>query len=184
MSAGGDGAGREVRAVMATEARAYVAAGSNLGEPRARLLFAMRELRARAGVLRLRSSPWYRSAAIGPGEQPDYLNAVFELHTTLAPLELLEVLQHTEAQAGRVRTERWGPRTLDLDILLYDGLCLQDARLTLPHPRLAERNFVVFPLHDLDPALVLPGGAVLAELRTALDSRGLWRFEERCHELA
>lgn len=184
MSAGGDGGGREVCAVMATEARAFVAAGSNLGEPRARLLFAMRELRATSGVHRLRSSPWYRSAAVGPGAQPDYLNAVFELHTTLAPFELLEVLQHTEAKAGRVRTVRWGPRTLDLDMLIYDGLCLQDARLTLPHPHLAERNFVVFPLHDLEPALVLPGGVVLADLRTALGSRGLRRFEEPCHELA
>jgi 2-amino-4-hydroxy-6-hydroxymethyldihydropteridine diphosphokinase len=184
MSAGDDAGERVVRAVMATEARAFVAAGSNLGEPRTQLLFATRELRATAGIHRLRSSPWYRSTAIGPGEQPDYLNAVFELHTTLAPLELLEALQRTEAQAGRVRAERWGPRTLDLDILLYDGLCVQDPRLTLPHPRLAERNFVVFPLHDLDPALVLPGGAVLAELRSSLGGHGLRRLEESSHELA
>lgn len=169
---------------MATETRAFIGAGSNLGEPRAHLGFAIRQLRATPGIHRLHSSPWYCSTAIGPGDQPDYLNAVFELHTSLAALDLLDVLQHTEALAGRIRAERWGPRTLDLDILLFGSLCTRDPRLSLPHPRLAERNFVVFPLHDLAPALVLPDGTTVTALRASLGNHGLRRLDEPSHELA
>ena len=118
-------------------------------------------------------SPWYRTRAIGPGNQPDYLNGVLALATTLEPHALLDLLQALEAAAARERTVRWGARTLDLDLLLFDDLSLADERLTLPHPRLAERNFVVYPLSDLAPALRLPDGTPVARLRATLGARGL-----------
>ncbi|MFM7274591.1 MAG: 2-amino-4-hydroxy-6-hydroxymethyldihydropteridine diphosphokinase [Gammaproteobacteria bacterium] len=158
-----------------TEARAFVAVGSNLGDTQANAEFAVGRLAdvPRTRVLRL--SPWYRSRAIGPGTQSDYLNGVLQLATSLGPLELLDALQAIENAAGRVRAERWGPRTLDLDLLLYDDTVMTHERLSLPHPRLGERNFVVFPLYDLAPGLVLPGGQRLEALRETLGTEGLER---------
>jgi 2-amino-4-hydroxy-6-hydroxymethyldihydropteridine diphosphokinase len=115
----------------------------------------------------------YESLAVGPGEQPDYLNAVLELTTDVAAGALLELLQSIEHAAGRVRTQRWAARTLDLDLLLHGDTRQEQERLTLPHPRLAQRNFVVYPLCDLAPELRLPDGTALAELRRRLPSDGL-----------
>lgn len=158
---------------MAAESSAYIALGANLGDVKGNLRRAIAALDATPGCRVTGVSPWYRSRAIGPGSQPDYLNAVVALATTLAPHALLELLQALEAAAGRERAVRWGARTLDLDLLLFDDLALADERLTLPHPRLAERNFVVYPLSDLAPALRLPDGTAIARLRATLDARGL-----------
>ena len=156
-----------------TEATAFVAVGSNLGDTRGHVEFALARVASIPRTRLLRASPWYRSRAIGPGIQPDYLNGVLHVTTSLPPLELLGELQAIEHAAGRVRAERWGPRTLDLDLLLYHDLVMADERLSLPHPRLRERNFVVYPLCDLAPDLVLPTGEHLGTLRTTLDAQGL-----------
>lgn len=109
-------------------------------------------------------SPLYRTAPVGgPPGQSDYLNAVAAVDTMLAPEHLLTALQAIETAQGRVRTVRWGPRTLDLDVLLYDQLTCDDPKLTLPHPRLHERAFVLYPLHDIAPMLMIPGRGSLVE---------------------
>ena len=152
---------------------AYVALGSNLGHCRATLEAAVDALGALpqcrlAGVSRIyRTPPWGRL------DQPDFLNAVVRLHTTLRPLALLDALMAIERRFGRTRDgERWGPRTLDLDLLHMDGEVLADSRLTLPHPRIAERAFVLCPLADLAPDLALPGQGRVADLLQQVDAGG------------
>lgn len=137
---------------------AYLGLGSNQGDSRALLVEAVRGLSAVPGVSVTRSSHYYRTAAIGLEDQPDFLNLVVEIVTGLTPLELLEVVQALERDAGRVRTVRWGPRTLDVDILWYDGIFMDHDRLQLPHPRMEERRFVLEPLAELAPDLVLGSG--------------------------
>ena len=162
---------------MAVEVTVFVAAGSNLGDSRSHLGFGLERLNAAFGCRVFRISPWYRSTAIGPGQQNDYINGVIELRTTRPPLSLLDLLQEVESAAGRARKIRWGARTLDQDMLLYADIELCNARLKLPHPRLMERNFVVYPLHDLAPSLVLPQGMPIARLRRELGDEGLRRLE-------
>jgi 2-amino-4-hydroxy-6-hydroxymethyldihydropteridine diphosphokinase len=144
---------------------AYIALGSNLDDPATQLTRAFTALGQLSGSNVCATSPVYRSTAVGPGEQDDYLNAVIAINTTLAPLALLEALQALEQQQGRVRNIRWGARTLDLDILLYDQLELNNPVLTIPHASMAERNFVLYPLADITGAeFVLPNGEVLDTL--------------------
>jgi len=144
---------------------AYIGLGSNLGEPEKQLRAAVRAIARLPGSRIAAVSRVYHSAAVGPGEQPDYLNAALRLETSLAPEELLAALQRIEADQGRVRTERWGPRTLDLDILLYGEQLISTESLTIPHPSLAVRNFVLQPLRDVTGGkLVLPGGTDLDTL--------------------
>lgn len=162
-----------------TEATAFVAVGSNLGDTWRNIDFALDRVAGIPHTSLFATSPWYNSRAIGPGTQPDYLNGVLQLATSLTPLALLDALQAIENAAGRVRAERWGPRTLDLDLLLHGDIVMEHDRLTLPHPRLQERNFVVFPLFDLAPGLVLAGGERLQSLREALGSEGLERTPSR-----
>jgi len=159
---------------MPAETIAHVGVGSNLGDRFALLDFARAELAATPSTRVLRTSPLYFSSAVGPGTQPDYLNAVIELRTALPAAALLARLHAIESAAGRTRTERWGARTLDLDLLLYGELRCESPALSVPHPRLAGRNFVVWPLYDLVPALVLPDGTPLAQLRRALSATGVW----------
>ncbi|MGE3970981.1 MAG: 2-amino-4-hydroxy-6-hydroxymethyldihydropteridine diphosphokinase [Porticoccaceae bacterium] len=156
--------------------KAYIGLGSNLDNPRRQIAWALDAL-ARLPESRLdATAPLYRSRALGPGTQPDYLNTVVRLRTVLAPHRLLRELLALETARGRRRDQHWGPRTLDLDILLYDEVCLADAELTIPHPRLAERNFVLIPLHDLDPDLILPDGTALAELLARIGRAGIVRL--------
>lgn len=152
--------------------RCYIGLGSNLAKPQQQLQDALRELDALPETSLLRSSGFYRSAPIGPGDQPDYVNAVAELETRLAPLQLLDGLQTIEAGHGRERTIRWGARTLDLDILLFGQQCIDLPRLQVPHPRMAERNFVLLPLAELEPDLVIPGeGSLHALVRNCPHNR-------------
>jgi len=147
---------------------AYVALGSNLGDPLAQLQRAAAALAGLPGSRLLAFSAVYRSAAIGPGEQPDYLNAAIRLATTLPPLALLDRMQAIETQQGRERRQRWGARTLDLDLLLYGDRAVDEPRLTVPHPRLAGRPFALYPLADVaTPNLVLPDGRELDKLLAA-----------------
>lgn len=147
--------------------RAWVALGANLGDRRATLARALRWLAALPETRLDAVSSFHRTTALvaGGGPQPDYLNAVARLVTRLAPLRLLAALQALEAAAGRVRRERWGARTLDLDLLLMGSRVLAAPALLLPHPRMAERAFVLAPLCELDPELVHPRlGVPMAEL--------------------
>lgn len=148
--------------------RAYVGLGANLGDPRRQVESALGALGRLGASRRGPVSPPYRSAPLGPADQPDYLNAVVVLDTVLAPLPLLDALQAIESAAGRIRGRRWGPRRLDLDLLLYGDRRIDEARLTVPHPGLATRAFVLYPLVDLcGRHFRLPCGT---DLGTLLDS--------------
>lgn len=155
-------------AARPTERRAFVAIGSNLGDRRAYLEAAVADLPDVVAV-----SPVYETDPLGgPAGQGPYLNAVVELRTALSPHELLGAAREAEAAAQRVRRERWGPRTLDVDILLVGELTVDDAELTVPHPRMRERAFVLAPLADLAPELVgddlaAVGGRVACGVRPA-----------------
>lgn len=134
--------------------RAYLALGSNLGDRRAHLQHALDAMRADAEVSVVAVSNVYETDPVGGPEQDAYLNAVVALDTDLEPYALLAFAHRLENDAQRVRRERWGPRTLDVDILLYDDVRLDDADLTIPHPRMWERGFVLAPLRDVAPDLV------------------------------
>ena len=144
--------------------RAFVAIGSNLGDRLTNLRRAVTLLGECPGVRVLGSSRVYETDPVGP-PQPDYLNAVIELDTDLSAHELLHALLDVERELGRVREERWGPRVIDLDLLSVDLQVVDDEALTLPHPRMHERGFVLVPLLELDPDPMLPGGRSIGELR-------------------
>lgn len=156
----------------------YVGLGSNLRQPAEQIRRAVNELRQHNQIQLQAVSPLYRSTAVGPGDQPDYINAVAHIKTSLSPHALLAQLQQLEAQQGRVRNQRWGARTLDLDILLYDDLQISEPDLTIPHPQIASRIFVLAPLHDLDPDLVLPGGTPLDSLLANCPRQGIVKFAD------
>jgi 2-amino-4-hydroxy-6-hydroxymethyldihydropteridine diphosphokinase len=134
--------------------RAYLALGSNLGERIAHLQGALDTMRAEPSVDVVAVSNVYETDPVGGPEQGAYLNAVIAIDTDLDPHALLAFAQRLERDAQRVRRERWGPRTLDVDILLYDDVRLDDGDLTIPHPRMWERGFVLTPLRDVAPHLV------------------------------
>lgn len=121
-------------------------------------------------------SSLYRTPPMGPPGQPDYINAVAALSTRLTPHRLLDELQAIERAHARVRAERWGPRTLDLDILLFGEERLADARLSVPHPGIAERAFVLLPLCEIAPALSIPGVGPAAALRARINAEGISRL--------
>jgi 2-amino-4-hydroxy-6-hydroxymethyldihydropteridine diphosphokinase len=159
-------------------ARVYVGIGSNLGEPLTRVHQALRDLECIAETRFIGRSRCYRSEPLGPAGQPDYINAVAVLETRLPPDKLLEALQAIEKAHGRTRTMRWGPRTLDLDILLYGDLVSTDSHLIIPHPRLPERAFVLYPLQEIAPGLVIPTLGDLETLLQLCPPLGLERLEE------
>ena len=134
----------------------YIGLGANLGDAAATIRAAVKSLAGLPGTTLAAVSSLYASAPVD-AQGPEFFNAVVLLHTQLAPLELLAALQHLEAEAGRRRPYRNAPRTLDLDILLYGGEVCHGPQLTLPHPRLHQRRFVLWPLSELAPQLVLPG---------------------------
>lgn len=137
-------------------ARVHLGLGSNLGDRSAYLQRAVEQLRAIDPALVV--SPVYETEPVGgPDRQGSYLNCVVAMTTGLEPREVLELAHRLESDAGRVRNERWGPRTLDVDVLLVDDVRLDEADLVIPHPRMAERAFVLAPLEDLDPGLVPRG---------------------------
>lgn len=136
----------------AVEREAYIGLGANLGDREAALREAIRLLDAAEGVRVLRVSPVYETDPVGYTEQPAFLNMAAAVGTTLSPEGLLSLCLDIERRMGRVRTVRWGPRPIDLDLLAYDGVRMETERLTLPHPRLAERAFALVPLRDVWPA--------------------------------
>ncbi len=148
----------------------YIGLGSNLLEPEAQLISALQAMARLPGCQLFSWSSFYRSRAIGPGVQPDYLNAAARMDTDLKPGQLLEQLQGIELDQGRARLQHWGPRTLDLDILLFDQMTLDTPRLQLPHPRMRQRAFVLLPLAEICPGLQLPGGGTVTECLADTDS--------------
>jgi 2-amino-4-hydroxy-6-hydroxymethyldihydropteridine diphosphokinase len=151
--------------------RAWVGLGSNLGDPPAQLRSALADLGSLPGTRLLRHSGFYRSAPWGNTAQPPFVNAVAELATTLPPRALLDALLAIERAHGRRRDgTRWGPRTLDLDLLLHDAGVVREEGLTLPHPYLGERAFVLVPLAELEPSLAIPGAGSVADLLARFDA--------------
>lgn len=157
---------------------AYIGIGSNLDDPEAQVRRAVDALADTTGIERVRHSPWYRTEPLGQPGQGDYINGVAELETRLEPEALLHALQAIEQRQSRVRLERWGPRTLDLDILLYGDRHIDTPTLTIPHREMAQRSFVLRPLADLAPDLVLPDGRSLRHLLANCPSRGIVRLSD------
>lgn len=154
---------------------AYIGLGGNLQDPLALLRSARLAIQAIPNMREVACSSYYRSAPMGPTDQPDYVNAVQAVETTLDPQSLLKALQALEHSHGRVRNGlRWGPRTLDLDILLYGNEQIGEANLIVPHIGIAEREFVLYPLAEIAPAdLAIPGKGRLQELLAHCPLRGL-----------
>ena len=153
---------------------AYIGVGSNLDDPRAQVLRALERLGEIPATRLVLASPLYGSKPMGPVAQPDFVNAVAGLLTQLAPRELLNHLRAIELQAGRPeRHEKWGPRVLDLDILVFGRQLLREPELTVPHPGVVERNFVLYPLADIAPDLEVPGLGRAAGLRDRVAPTGL-----------
>jgi len=150
-------------------ARCAIALGSNLGDSFATLEAALNVLAQTPGIVLEARSHWYLTKAVGP-PQPNYLNGCALLQVTLTPQALLDMLLQTEAKFGRVRRERWGARTLDLDLLLFDDVILSTPNLQIPHPRMAERAFVLVPLAEIAPHWVEPiSGNAIATLVQTVD---------------
>ncbi|NND55288.1 MAG: 2-amino-4-hydroxy-6-hydroxymethyldihydropteridine diphosphokinase [Gammaproteobacteria bacterium] len=156
-------------------APAYLGVGSNLSEPAAQVRRAIAALDGLPRTRLVASSPSYGNPPMGPQDQPDYVNAVAGVLTQLEPVELLQEILALEAQLGRVRTPegRWGPRIIDLDLLVHGSRVEKTDTLTLPHPGISERNFVLFPLRDIAPTLVVPGQGVIARLAQHVSTDGL-----------
>ncbi|WP_448214211.1 2-amino-4-hydroxy-6-hydroxymethyldihydropteridine diphosphokinase [Colwellia sp. MEBiC06753] len=155
-------------------ALAYIGLGSNLSEPAKQIQLAVDALAGIPKSCISQVSSLYFSRPMGPQDQPDYMNAVVELSTSLCPLALLDELQRIENLAGRIRKDnRWGPRILDLDILLFDNLVIDNDRLIVPHYGLKVREFVLLPLAEITTDLVLPDGDSIQQLSEQIDSNGL-----------
>jgi 2-amino-4-hydroxy-6-hydroxymethyldihydropteridine diphosphokinase len=154
---------------------AYVGVGSNLNDPRAQVLKAFESLRALPATQVVLVSPLYGSKPLGPVAQPDFVNGVAGVLTQLDAPTLLQQLRAVETALGRpVRHERWGPRVIDLDLLVYARERRSEPHLRLPHPGIVERNFVLYPLADIAPDLDVPGLGRVAELKERVAPVGLW----------
>lgn len=152
----------------------YIAVGSNLGEPLKQAQQAIAALDAIPDSRVTATSAIYRTKPLGPQDQPDFLNLAVLLETSLEPEILLNYTQQIELDLGRVRKdERWGPRTLDLDIMLFGNRVINTPRLTVPHYGLKEREFMLYPLNDIAPTLVFPDGELLSERLTHVPRNGL-----------
>tara|TARA_R110001606_G_scaffold165877_3_gene310383 strand:+ start:1234 stop:1719 length:486 start_codon:yes stop_codon:yes gene_type:complete len=157
---------------------AYIGLGSNLENPMAQLDRAIDALKKHDDLKNLRVSSIYGSKPVGPQDQPDYINAVATFETNLSPIVLLDLLQSIEQSQRRVRERHWGPRTLDLDLLLYGQETIQLPRLTVPHPFMLERGFVIKPLSDLAPDMLLANGKTVTEQLQQLDTNDLVFIKE------
>lgn len=157
--------------------RVYLALGSNLADPLHQVHSALNALAAVPDTTLVATSSLYRTPPYGPPDQPDFLNAAVALDTGLSPDAFLDHTQRIELEQGRVRkAHRWGPRTLDLDIMLFGTQTINTSRLTVPHYDMHQRAFMLLPLLEIAPALCLPDGTPLAELLAALDSSSIRRW--------
>ncbi|WP_395340180.1 2-amino-4-hydroxy-6-hydroxymethyldihydropteridine diphosphokinase [Ningiella sp. W23] len=159
---------------------AFIGLGSNLAKPVEQLENALRALHKHEQVSVQQCSHFYQSAPMGPQNQNDFINAVCKITTSLTPIELLDVLQSIELEQGRLREgERWGPRTLDLDILLFNDLTVQSERLVLPHYGMSEREFVLVPLFEIAPDMIMQDGKRLSIWVSKCSLAGLKRLGEK-----
>ncbi|WP_140919974.1 2-amino-4-hydroxy-6-hydroxymethyldihydropteridine diphosphokinase [Limnobaculum xujianqingii] len=155
----------------------FIALGSNLNQPLAQVEVALNAIKLIPQTHLVACSPLYRTKPLGPQDQPDYLNAVVELETQLSAEHLLDATQAIELNQGRERKEhRWGPRTLDLDILLFGNQTINTPRLTVPHYDMHNRGFMLYPLADIAPDLIFPDGSTLASLLSRVPADGLERW--------
>lgn len=161
---------------MVSTDRAFVALGSNLDQPQRQIGMGLDALAGLPGTRVLRSSSLYRTPPWGDTNQPDFINAVARLESTLEPLELLDALLAIERQMGRVRTRRYGPRVIDLDLLMHGDSVIDSERLVLPHPRMLERAFVMWPLAEIAPELRLGARGTAAEIAAVLPGDGILRL--------
>ena len=157
---------------------AYIGVGSNLSDPAAQVRQACEALAQLAECRLVAVSALYLNPPLGPQDQPDYVNAAAGLLTTLRPTALLDSLKEIERSQGRARKagDRWGPRIIDLDLLVYGNAVVQEPGLTVPHPGISERNFVLFPLLDIAPTLNIPGQGVVADLAASCSQRDIERL--------
>ena len=163
------------------KSRAFLGFGGNLGQPLKSFRQARQQLAEHPQIKVTSSSPLYQTPPIGgPSGQPDYLNAVIEIHTGLSALELLQLCHQIEEHAGRIRDQHWEARTLDIDLLLMADLVMDVPRLTLPHPRLQQRHFVLLPLNDLAAELKHPvaGKTINHLLKTLPPAVGITRLNK------
>jgi 2-amino-4-hydroxy-6-hydroxymethyldihydropteridine diphosphokinase len=158
--------------------RVTIALGSNLGNRLENLQGALDVLFDAPGLALVAVSPVYETAPVGGPQQPDYLNAVLIATTTLPAHAVLERCHGVEAVFGRVREETWGPRTLDLDIIVYGDVVSDDPELTLPHPRAHERAFVLAPWHDIDPDAEIPSWGQVSDLLAKIGSADIQRLDD------
>ncbi|HUN25896.1 MAG TPA: 2-amino-4-hydroxy-6-hydroxymethyldihydropteridine diphosphokinase [Steroidobacteraceae bacterium] len=159
---------------------AYIGLGSNLEDPRAQVSRALERLGTLEGVYLALCSPLYGSRPLGRADQPDFVNAVAGVLTELEPLALLHTLRELERSFGRpAARERWGPRILDLDLLVHGRERRADAELTLPHPGLAQRSFVLYPLAEIAPDLDVPGLGRVSALKARVAAEAVWRLDDR-----
>ncbi|MDO8827892.1 2-amino-4-hydroxy-6-hydroxymethyldihydropteridine diphosphokinase [Methylophaga sp.] len=157
---------------------AYIGLGSNLENPLQQIKTAIEDLQSVADINIVSVSSLYQSPPMGPADQPDYINAVLALETSLNPHQLLDALQSVEQLHGRVRKRHWGERTLDLDILLYGDQILDDERLQVPHPGMRERAFVLYPLAEIAPDILIPGIGALQEILPLCPQGDLQQVEQ------
>lgn len=162
---------------MTNTHRVFIGIGSNLDNPQQHVVNACKDLQSHSKLTLLAKSNWYASKALGPGEQADYINGAALLETSLSPEDLLDALQEIEQNHRRVRIERWGPRTLDLDILLYNNDVIDSDRLTIPHKEMTQRNFVLKPLLDIDSKLTLPDGRLVGDILNIIGTQDLSDLE-------
>lgn len=153
------------------EYNCYLGIGSNLGNKKYYLDEAVRNLQNCPQIKVVAISKYYESEPFGVKDQPMFLNAVVKIKTTLSPFDMLSFIAEIENRYGRVRAKRWGPRTLDLDILLYDKLTVSTPELTIPHPYLEKRDFVLIPLAEIEPKLILPSGRKINDAIAALKEK-------------
>ena len=151
----------------------YIGLGSNMESPRQHITTAIKALGEIQSTHTNKVSSLYKSKPVGPQDQNDYINAVAELETSLTPLDLLDKLQAIENEHGRVRNERWGPRTLDLDILMFGDEIINNERLTIPHPEMTNRSFVLMPLAEINADCLIPGKGLLSSLLISIGQDGL-----------
>ena len=157
--------------------RVFIGLGSNLENPSGQIKTAVKDMQMMPDTELVACSSLYKSPPMGPQDQPDYINAVVELNTELNPHSLLDHLQKIEQQHGRIRKRHWGERTLDLDVLVYGEQSLKDERLTVPHPGIAERAFVIYPLAEIDEQLIIPGFGKAEQLVEQCPRDGLQQME-------
>ena len=159
--------------------KAWLGLGSNLQRPVAQIRRALASLESATGIEILRTSSLYRTPPWGDQRQDDFINAVVQVEADLEPMPLLRILQSIENEMGRRRSgNRWGPRLIDIDLLLYADRQIQSEELELPHPRMHQRAFVLVPLCELDGSVTIPGHGVAEELLRRLDSTDICRLEE------